>query len=59
MFLDLFLSWPHPSVLWKGKTLSSIKKPEEAVLAWQNGCNSLFDPERQNSFKNMCKMLLK
>jgi tetratricopeptide (TPR) repeat protein len=44
---------------WKGKTLIALEKPDEAVLAWQNGSNSLSDPERQNSYKNMCKMLLK
>jgi tetratricopeptide (TPR) repeat protein len=44
---------------WKGKTLLALKKPDEAIQAWQNGCNSPSDPERQNSFKNMCKMLLK
>jgi tetratricopeptide (TPR) repeat protein len=44
---------------WKGKTLFALEKPDEAYLAWQKGSNSLSDPERQNSYKNMCKMLLK
>lgn len=44
---------------WKGKTLTALGKPAEAVQAWQNGSNSPSDPERQNIYINMCKMLLK
>ena len=44
---------------WKGKALLALGKPDEAFLAWQNGSNLPSDPERQNSYKNMCKMLLK
>ncbi len=44
---------------WKGKTLLALEKPDEAYLAWQKGSLSLSDPERQNNYKNMCKMLLK
>ena len=44
---------------WKGKTLFALEKPGEAFKAWQEGSNSLSDPDRQNSFKNMCRMLLK
>jgi tetratricopeptide (TPR) repeat protein len=44
---------------WKGKTLIALGKPAEAVQSWQNGSISPSDPERQNIYKNMCKMLLK
>jgi tetratricopeptide (TPR) repeat protein len=44
---------------WKGKALIALGKPDEAVLAWQMGSISLSDPENQNSYEKMCKMLLK
>lgn len=45
--------------LWKGKTLAALKRHDEAILAWQNGSNSLSNPDGNDEFRNMCKMLLK
>ena len=47
------------SWFWKGKALLALGKPDEAVLAWKKGSNSLSDPERENRYKDLCKMLLK
>lgn len=44
---------------WKGKALLALGKPDEAFMAWLKGSNSSSDPERQNRYKDLCKMLLK
>jgi hypothetical protein len=44
---------------WKGKTFLALKRPDDAILAWQNGSNSLSNPDGNDAFRNMCKMLLK
>ncbi len=44
---------------WKGKTLIALGKSVEALQSWQKGSISPPGSERQNTYKNLCKMLIK